>query len=165
MSAMRTRRGFSLLELVVTLVVLGVILGVAVLSYTNFLGPAREQRAGSLLDRVAAVEQPLARDWGSYSSWPADLADVGSDVTILNAAPAQAPGQVSVAVGAKGTLALATRVEGGSCLFRLVSALSDGGGTVTPSGMAASAACTGQSALPPAEPLLAQTETIRASAN
>lgn len=154
-------RGFTLIELVVVAVVLGILAGISAVGWNVFVTKARTGQVGSLMDRVSAVEQPLARDYGSYTAWPADLADVGSDAKILNGKPSRSAEQVSLAVGSGGSLGMAVRL-GDACIFRLVAPLSAGGGSSTPDGIPASATCTGQSALPDSEDALVQTSSVTA---
>jgi prepilin-type N-terminal cleavage/methylation domain-containing protein len=159
----REARGFTLIEITATLIIIGVLAGISTFGYSWFVEQTRHDQAAATLERVVITEGAFSRDWGGYTAWPGDLVDVGDDVTIVNGKPSKSPTQVSVAVGSRGTLALAVRVPKGGCLFRLVAPLDSGGGTTVPTGIPSAATCTAQSALPAAEPPLVQTASAKTS--
>ncbi|WP_115720541.1 type IV pilin protein [Gallaecimonas mangrovi] len=67
-------RGFSLIELMVTVVVVGIIASVAYPSYTRYLAKSNRAEAQAELMRLAGLEEQYRIDHRSYTS---DLSKVG----------------------------------------------------------------------------------------
>lgn len=150
---MRNTRGFTLLELVITLVIAAVLFGIGAFSY-EFLNRATDSaEAVSRLDRTAVAEQAVARDFGFYSPYASDLTAVGSDVTIVENGDTvsliSTSNEVSVAVSSEGDLGLATNSPDG-CLGRFVVNLNYGGAATEVD--LSSSACSGLAVLQTQDP-------------
>jgi type II secretory pathway pseudopilin PulG len=146
--------------MIVVVVILGILMGIAVVAYGSFISYSDTQRANANLDRVMQIEQGLSRSWGGYSSWPPDLTDVGSDLTILNGSVSSSATQVSLSVGSNGSLGMAVLIGPGNCDFRLVGPLVTGANSVTES-IPGNATCTAQSAFTGSELPIAQTASVK----
>ena len=161
MTTTTPRRAFTLIELIVTMIILGIILALLAI---NVIGPVmastRAKRAESTLTQVQTVEQLFARDWGTYSAWRADLNGLVSSLVIRNGSVSRGPTEVSVAVGTSGTLAMAVAVDSSTCVFRRVAPLWQGGGSDDP-GVAATAQCVAAAALPMGESTVIQSATMK----
>ncbi len=71
------RRGITLLELMITLVVVGILASIAYPSYTSHLRKSRRAEAQQVLMDIAARQQQLLLDSRAYA---ATLADTGATV-------------------------------------------------------------------------------------
>lgn len=159
--SMRSRsftRGFTLLEIVVTLVILTILMGIAIVGFSRLVNWVADNSANTNNNRVALTQQNFAKDWGNYTSYGEDILDVGNDISIMeNGAPSTNPNQVSVAVGVNGDLGLATMSTSGACQRLRVTSITSssdaafnpvsGGDTVAVT-RPESAPCTGQESLP-----------------
>lgn len=146
----------------VVLIVFGILAAIAVVNWGPWLQQTRQHRAGAAIDRVLQVEQQLSRDWGSYSAWPADLDDVGGDLSVLNGQPSTSLKSVSAAVGSKGTLTLAVLAGSGDCVVRQIAPL-EAGGTSWTAALPAESPCNAKLAFTGAETALTQTRSVRST--
>jgi hypothetical protein len=119
--------------MVVTLVVLAILLGMATVAWNWVAAKGHRTEADTVLDRIVALQGPIARDWGRYTDWPGDLLELGDDVTLVPGrdGASWARDEVSIMVGTGGTLALAVQWASGECLYRRVDPLSRNGGQQT----------------------------------
>ena len=123
---MRRARGFTLIELAVTFVILGVVAAVSMYGYQSFYRGSLDTDTEERLREVAASEAVLAHDWGRFSDHPADFPALADHLTVVNHGATQ-PEEVSVVVGDHGHVGLAALSKSGSCLFLRVAPLLEGG--------------------------------------
>jgi type IV pilus assembly protein PilE len=76
--AMSRTRGFTLIELVVAMVVVGILAAIAIPSYTNYMRKARRTDAKVALLGLAALEERYFSTSNTYSATPADLGFPGT---------------------------------------------------------------------------------------
>jgi type IV pilus assembly protein PilE len=76
--AMSRTRGFTLIELVVAMVVVGILAAIAIPSYTNYMRKARRTDAKVALLGLAALEERYFSTSNTYSATPADLGFTGT---------------------------------------------------------------------------------------
>lgn len=110
---MRHRRGFSLLEVIVVLVIVALLAAVGSLTFTRLSGTTNEREARRRIDRVVLAE----RTWAvKNASWTNDANELvlGRGLTLV-AGPSRTPGEVSVSVEDGLHLGLAATADGGSC--------------------------------------------------
>lgn len=140
-------RGFTLVEIIITLAVLGVLAALGIFGATSFLKTGYDTDARSRLMQVAQLEQSLANTWGTYSQYPQDFTQVSDDTTVTEQTSQQAQ-QVSASVGSLGDVGLAVRSRSGRCLYLLLAPLTAGADTrdVT-AAVPTSAPCHGREAL------------------
>lgn len=125
---MRTRKAFTLIELVVTIVIAGILISVGVVSYSFLNDEASATQAESLLDRVAVAQQVAAQDYGYYVTCSKNLGNVGNDVRVLDpSSPASATGDVSIAVNEDGYAAAAAISSDNVCLARVIAPIVENG--------------------------------------
>ena len=67
------QRGFSLIELLITLAILSVVMGIALPNYSNYLTRAARSDAKAVLLEVAAVQERIYFERGQYTGDEADL--------------------------------------------------------------------------------------------
>lgn len=147
----RDRKGFTLLEIVVTLVLLGIISGIGVTGTRAFLGRTSDSQAVATLDRVVLAQQSFANSFGGYASLPDDLTRLVRDTSLVSSPQvSDDPEVVSLAVGENGTLGLAVRSNSGMCYLRSITALNVGAQTVDAEA-GEDQACNGAEALPNGE--------------
>lgn len=120
-----------MLEMTVALAVLAIIGAIGGIGLTAFLGRTDVAVDGAVLDRVMLAEQSLARDYGVYSAWPADLSGLGGGVAVTGGV-STGPSVVSVAVGDAGSVGAAVRTSHGVCVLRLLGAPATGSVPLTP---------------------------------
>jgi type II secretory pathway pseudopilin PulG len=146
-------RAFTLIELAVVLVIIFILAGVALATFTVITNRANNQDAMTLLQRATVVEQQQSNSWGVYSPYGKDLTATGQEVTYAeNGSPSLKETQVSVAVGSKGNLGLAVQSRTGTCFYVRVAPLITGG-AVTDVTAPDSAPCSGTEALDDGEVL------------
>lgn len=142
-------RAFTLLEVIVTLVLLGIVGATAVAGTTAFLDRTRDTEARAALDNVVLLQQSFANGFGTYASEPADL-KVGRDLEVVPGGDLSDSGStISMSVSDQGSLGLAVLSDSGTCLLRSVTALDAGAETITRP--VTGEPCTGQAALPDGE--------------
>lgn len=127
------RRGFNNVELAVTLIVMGIIAGIAVPSYLTWRSAAAVSTAEQMLTSVTTAQLNFAQTWGGYSSYVGSYPSSPSDFErlpggiMLTTGTATAPQEVSVAVGESGTAVLATTATNGACVIATMAPVVDGG--------------------------------------
>lgn len=112
------RRAFSLIELAMALTLASIVVVGAIVVGLGVTRSVQHTSAEMLLDTVTAAELALAGNQGAYS---ADAARLGvlDGVTVTTGASSR-PGEVSLAVGSGGTLAMATVDSSGTCVVRVL---------------------------------------------
>lgn len=146
----RRTRGFTLLEMVAVLVILGVLVSIAAANWGFIVSRGRSIEGGAAIDRIVALEGPIGRDYGSYTQWPSDLGDKSTSDTVLGDGVSTQSTEISVALGDQGSLALAVQTSSG-CIYRVVSSVVTGAAQSTPAGVPANAACQADAAFTGAE--------------
>lgn len=137
------RRGYTLMEVVIAFVLIGVIGAAIGVASTTLLDDSRDRRSEATIQRVVLAEQEFAQQHGSFTAYTPELSVQDAHLTsgISNAAD-----EVAVALGVDGTLGLAVRRSGETCVLVQVPALDAGGGTKH--WRSARASCRGSDALP-----------------
>lgn len=74
-------KGFSLVELMIVVAIIGLLAAIGVPQYAKFQARARQSEAKSALGALYSAEQAFFQEWNCYSS---DLRNVGFGVTGVN---------------------------------------------------------------------------------
>lgn len=121
--------GFTLMEVMITVVIVGILAAIAYPSYTNYVTQARRSDSTINLTRIAALQEKFFTACGRYATGPASLGVAG---TARNCA---APGTMDAGLAAGGVTS-----DGYYTLTTGVTA-NDGGYTLTatPTGTQATA--------------------------
>lgn len=141
---MRFSRGYSLLEILVTLTVALILAGAAVTSFAYIKALSADNEARTALDRVAMAERAWVARNATWADDPSVL-NVGRGLVVTQSASGS-PTVVSIAVNNDNELGVAVMSETGTCMARVLGdPLLDGGETSfeMPSG----SACSGVGAL------------------
>lgn len=153
-------RGFTMVDTMVALAAVAVLLAIAAVAFPRQGQQATGSRVDLTFDLVVTAEQDLASRFGSYSTWASDLGVAGSVTQVVAQEPVTAPGTVSAAVGAAGTLGLATVDDTGACHLLRVHPV-DAGGASQRIPVPQGAVCSGPAALPTGEVAVEQTGPVR----
>lgn len=148
---MVSRRGYTLIELMVTIAVLAIVSTMALATGRAVTRGNDDVTAAFAVTKVAASQRETAATLGAYASHPDDLR-LPREITAVTGASTR-PGEVSIAVGRSGTLALASVSATGACKATRTSPLSQGGET-TSVDLPATAVCSAIAALTPGDPAL-----------
>lgn len=146
----RTRRAFTLMELLATLVVAAIVSSVAVAGFSGLLSRSNEEVARAHVEEIYRAQLAFAGLRDEFNSDPGYFTSPSLVVTLL---PSSSPSEVSMSVGSKGSLALMAAFDGG-CLGLLAPApgVND---AVRRSELSQGVLCDARSLLPPGEfPLL-----------
>lgn len=144
-----TRHGFTLIEMVITMVLMAILMSVAFVGFTAVARRTASLSIDADIDVIHSAQLRFAAVHGSYTPWPEDLTSVPLGVS-ATAGPSTAVGQVSVAVGVDGTLALSSLDAENNC--RAVQYPAHGvGGEAIDVTIASTSPCEARSALPAGE--------------
>ncbi|MFO0630594.1 MAG: prepilin-type N-terminal cleavage/methylation domain-containing protein [Polyangiales bacterium] len=95
-SRLRTAsRGMSLVEHMIVVVILGVLAGVAGVSYSIYIKRSRAQEATTQLATIASREQAYRAEFSVYCSAGASSGSPPTSLGVTNAWPTTAPGQLT----------------------------------------------------------------------
>lgn len=123
----RTRRGFSLLELVFVFIAVAVVGIVLALTTADVLDTNAQRRADNHANEVLVAEQRFAQRHGGFTGYPADLGRFEDFDVIVG--PSDGPDEVSIALGERGTLGVAVRRGDDHCVLWKAVDLAAGGGS------------------------------------
>jgi type IV pilus assembly protein PilE len=133
----QSQRGFTLIELVITMVIVAILASIAIPSYSTYVMKSRRTDAKSALLGMAALEERFFSTNNTYSSTPSDLGytvgtavpfPVGSgyyNITAITVNPA-APPPNSTSVGTPATYsitatAIGTQAKDSCSTFKITS--------------------------------------------
>lgn len=145
----RRRRGFTLLELAITISILGLLSAGLVYAVGAVTATISAREAETLMDRVATAEMNFASVYGSYTAQPTDLTGLGRELIVVSGR-ATGFGQVSVALGDDGTLGIAAVDDRDRCIARYLTSLEAGAEQATVT-VPETSVCDGAVALPDGE--------------
>jgi prepilin-type N-terminal cleavage/methylation domain-containing protein len=155
---LRSARAFTLIEMVFVVVVIGIMMTASFLAFRGFTGTSDKVDGNELLTSMATRQLAFARDWGQFTSFPADMPAVSNGADLVTTA-STGPDKISAAVGSSGTLGLAVRTKSGDCVHAQVAPLVVSGDITF--GTTTLATCSGTAALPATETALASTKVAQ----
>ena len=118
MSRRDRSRGYSILELIVTLLLVMLLTGIGVVGYRVFSTNLADHAARQNVDRVVQAERGWAARNASWTAVAADLS-VGRGLTVTGSV-STAPNVVSVAVRDGREIGIAARSESGACQGKFI---------------------------------------------
>lgn len=68
------QRGFTLIELMIVVAIIGVLAAIAVPAYQSYVGRAQMLEA---IELMGGLKQPLAEFYQNYARWPGTLSSIG----------------------------------------------------------------------------------------
>jgi prepilin-type N-terminal cleavage/methylation domain-containing protein len=87
MKTLRSRDGFSLIELMIVVVIIGILAAIAIPRFSNISDRARQSEVEPILRQVATMQEMHMTDKGAYTTDFADLAGYGLGSDANGAAP------------------------------------------------------------------------------
>ena len=123
-----TRHGFSLVEIVVTLLVVGILSAIAYTSLQFFQGETRERSALMSLESVASAQESYFLSRGQWATGEDSLLDFGSELSVSG--DASSGGNVvsvsAITYQGDAALGLAVLADTGVCLTLILTSPSQG---------------------------------------
>jgi prepilin-type N-terminal cleavage/methylation domain-containing protein len=77
MRKIRNTKGFTLIELMIVVVIIGILAALAIPRFSKASDRAKEKEADGILKQVYTLQQTYYAQWGSYASTVAQLQTVG----------------------------------------------------------------------------------------
>jgi prepilin-type N-terminal cleavage/methylation domain-containing protein len=115
---MSTRRGFTLLEILIGLIIVAILAAIGSASFTRFNAAAHDRDARQRIDRVVLAQ----RGWATkHASWTTDASELilGRGLVVVSAL-SRTPDEVSLSVDDGTHLGLAVLSESGRCQAKYV---------------------------------------------
>ena len=83
MRNLRNSKGFTLIELMIVVVIIGILAALAIPRFTQASARAKEKEADGILKQIYTLENAYYANNGAYAASSADLQTVGWDPTTL----------------------------------------------------------------------------------
>ena len=77
MRKIRNNKGFTLIELMIVVVIIGILAALAIPRFSKASDRAKEKEADGVLKQVYTLQQTYYAQWGTYASDQTDLETVG----------------------------------------------------------------------------------------
>jgi prepilin-type N-terminal cleavage/methylation domain-containing protein len=92
MKTVRNTKGFTLIELMIVVVIIGILAAIALPKFTGMSKAAKEAEADPILKEVYTLQQAYYTRFNQYAN-ATELAKHGFDINLSNTAQAQAQGR------------------------------------------------------------------------
>ena len=84
MSKLRNSKGFTLIELMIVVVIIGILAALAIPKFTNASARAKEKEADGILKQIYTLQSAYFAQAGTYAAKADDLQTVGWDTATVS---------------------------------------------------------------------------------